>query len=63
MSTETVTEVLLHSSQATQRRLPQAILLFSLLCIEIRRSRVGVCYLSIWNVVLKHSVTCLADTE
>jgi hypothetical protein len=64
MVTEGFTEVLIHLSQATERRKPQAVLLFSLLCIEIRRSSVGVCYLSNWNIkTLKHSVTFLTDTE
>lgn len=62
MATVGFTEISVHLSQATQRRLPQAVLLFSLLCIDIRQSSIGFCYLSNWNTVLKHSVTYLTDT-
>ena len=41
MATVGFTEISVHLSQTTQRRIPQAVLPFSLLCIEIRRSSVG----------------------
>jgi len=50
MAKEGFAEVLVHLSRATQRRIPQAVLHFSLLYIEIRGSSVGVCYLSNWNM-------------
>jgi len=57
MATVGFTEISVHLSQTTQRRIPQGVLLFSLLCREIRRSSVG----DLLFIQMEHGIKMISD--